>query len=348
MLSCDDVTVEMPNESTKNGKLRKHSANWKKRQQQKKNLKRRTAKKENELQSSSSEDYSIHSEINRPDAQISTGASIDFQGEGNKIQPASSINPKKQLPPKFKAPPGALHSNGNGHSQLSIRNQCIDKENVQPNTNHVSKPDTAKLTGSTSHRKSLSLSTEEIEELAMREEQKSLRKLIHQRHSYYLRSVAAGHRPEALPPKSQSQKLTVPVSPCLKTRERCQARKSLVASELDEKDKEFAGFRARKLDRRILESSGELGVPRVTSAPLTQCKPFALHETSKRKSVLELVQEESTSKGVGCFKARKLDRRVLQSTGEMGVPKATSAPRTQTLPFSFQTEARAIVRNTKL
>ncbi len=66
-------------------------------------------------------------------------------------------------------------------------------------------------------------------------------------------------------------KLTQPVSPNFATKTRSRLHNVLSFTELEELEmKSFKPFKARKVSQKMLESCGDIGVPRVNKAPLTQ------------------------------------------------------------------------------
>eukprot|EP00899_Mesostigma_viride_P013828 jgi/Mesvir1/22446/Mv17915-RA.1 len=81
-----------------------------------------------------------------------------------------------------------------------------------------------------------------------------------------------------------------------------------------------------------------------TQLKLTQAQEFMLRTTTRSransgvKSAAELEEEEL--KKMPKFRARPLDRKVLESCGDLGVPKVEKPPLTSTHEFKFQTDVR--------
>jgi len=143
-------------------------------------------------------------------------------------------------------------------------------------------------------------------------------------------------RPTRLPRDKPT--LTEPKAPRLlsetRTRTRhVRSRRSLEEEEV-EKLKEHK-FHARPLDRRVLESHGDLGVPRVPKATITEPVPFAFH-----------VDARATSRPRSCepSPARKFHARPAPNFEKVAAPKPVPKPElTQPSPFVLSTDARAMI-----
>lgn len=102
--------------------------------------------------------------------------------------------------------------------------------------------------------------------------------------------------------------------------------------------------RASSISSDSGSSSNSFDSSDVQQRDLTQPKPFSFH-TDERirgprvKSSSELEEEELQK----CqpFKARPLDRRILESAGDLGVPRVPKASLTEPQEFRFQTDSRA-------
>lgn len=102
------------------------------------------------------------------------------------------------------------------------------------------------------------------------------RRKIHHNHD----GGDAGHQYAVKPP---SPRLTVPHTPNLTTKKRAQARQTAqpvktTMHEVDDRDAEEMKhqFKARPLDRRILQSTGEMGVPKVGRQWTHMCRDSCL------------------------------------------------------------------------
>lgn len=85
-------------------------------------------------------------------------------------------------------------------------------------------------------------------------------------------------------------------------------------------------FKARVLDRRIFDSAGELGVPKVSARPVTEPVEFAFRATQPR------VRNASTSvsptkRSTASFKAKP----VPKTTGKMPAPRSKTVFKVTTL-----------------
>ena len=131
-------------------------------------------------------------------------------------------------------------------------------------------------------------------------------------------------------PATAAQKLTIGQSPKLRTKKRGQYAASSkprapTAEERVSAEMEEIGrhpFRARKLDRRIFESAGELGVPKVAARPVTEPTEFQFQadKRSAQPRVRASVSSSSvspTKRSTSSFRAKPAPK----NSGKMPAPK---------------------------
>ena len=103
-------------------------------------------------------------------------------------------------------------------------------------------------------------------------------------------------------PKNACKQLTIANAPVLKADLRCKSQtrpKVLSKEEQDAKImEEFnkTGFKARLIDKRIFQSHGELGVPKVTARPVTQPVAFSFNTDKRLGQPIKPVDMEATLK----------------------------------------------------
>jgi targeting protein for Xklp2 len=106
----------------------------------------------------------------------------------------------------------------------------------------------------------------------------------------------------------------------------------------------------KKTPARFRSKSARQNVPILsqdalkTAHELTQPVPFTFRSDARVRGVQALSQEEREAeemKKIPKFTARKLDRRILDSCGDLGVPKIPRAAATVPKGFDFKTDARA-------
>lgn len=171
-------------------------------------------------------------------------------------------------------------------------------------------------------------------------------------------------------PTPVAQRVTVPDKVVLHT-EGCQRpprEKSQSEREAEELEyMEAHQFKARPLDRRVLESAGDLGVPRLRPAPTTETAEFHFHtderlrgpakdaaspppptpkrkvvgaphlETSERAAVRAAWEpEDAAEPEFAAFKAAPMP------VGSPFVPKRSARPLTTPSPFKLKTEERRL------
>lgn len=120
-------------------------------------------------------------------------------------------------------------------------------------------------------------------------------------------------KPDVLPPaKMDPNQVTRPVQFHFETEARYRPATALSSAQMEEIElAQVPKFKARPLDPRIFESAGDLGVPRVPKPPPTE--PLQVHfATEERSRKRPRQNEEHTTEGESrCFKARKLNPRIL-------------------------------------
>ena len=144
--------------------------------------------------------------------------------------------------------------------------------------------------------------------------------------------------------------LTVPESPALATKRRtaetARRRRDTEATSADLALEESATsfFKALALNPKIMRSSGDYGVPRVTSAPTTSPRPFAFATDARRSSILqtarkplgpstddvELAKAPTTRKKIANVSKRLLEAMACREEVVPEPPPPKKAPRTTT------------------
>jgi len=103
-------------------------------------------------------------------------------------------------------------------------------------------------------------------------------------------------------PKNACKQLTIANAPVLKADLRCKSQTRPKALSKEEQDakimEEFnkTGFKARPIDKRIFQSTGELGVPKVTTRPVTQPVAFSFNTDKRLGQPIKPVDMEATLK----------------------------------------------------
>lgn len=132
-------------------------------------------------------------------------------------------------------------------------------------------------------------------------------------------------------PENAAKKLTQAHSPPLRTKQR-----SLSASKerplsyderLEQEMKEMLkrSFKARELDRRIFESNGELGVPKVEAKPLTIPQEFHLESEKRAAECKEKEKKHDEEEESFQFKARPLPDFIREPPKQPPTPSAKTS-----------------------
>ena len=83
--------------------------------------------------------------------------------------------------------------------------------------------------------------------------------------------------------RSSPISLTIPKSPhfnsTLQKRPPCKSQE-----EIDEEIASMPAFKARKLNQRVIDSCGDLGVPHILPKPLTELTPFELRTDNRAEA----------------------------------------------------------------
>lgn len=153
------------------------------------------------------------------------------------------------------------------------------------------------------------------------------------------RSRAPAAPPSPMPAKSDPRKFTRSMSFDLSTNARAGARgTSKVKSTAEREEEEMAAmpkFTAQPLNRRVLESAGDLGVPRVQRPAPTKFEEFNLSQSnlSRSASRASLGSAASDSEGTrkAPFKARPFNKQLMEGKA-CGLGQVT--PRKPTRPTS--------------
>ena len=85
-------------------------------------------------------------------------------------------------------------------------------------------------------------------------------------------------------------------------------------------------FKARVLDRRIFDSAGELGVPKVSARPVTEPVEFAFRATQPRARNTS-TSVSPTKRSTASFKAKPAPK----TTGKMPAPRSKTVFKVTTL-----------------
>lgn len=143
--------------------------------------------------------------------------------------------------------------------------------------------------------------------------------------------------------------VTSPKEFCFRVDSRALTRPTHVKSAKEIEEEEIAEikkhqFRARPLDRRVLESRGDLGVPRVTKPELTE--PRAFHFRSEIRAEIRNAHSgnETDSDASHEFKARKFPRRMFEQGPALGQRSSSSLSLTEARSPKLATAKRAIAR----
>ena len=135
-------------------------------------------------------------------------------------------------------------------------------------------------------------------------------------------------------PAHAAEKLTLAHSPKLLTRTRCDAAARSKATptptqvqreELDLAEMRTHAFKARPLDRRIFESMGELGVPKVEARAPTDPMEFHLQTDlrgmeHRQRQQAERQQESASSPNNKAFKARPMPEYIKDASKAPAIP----------------------------
>ena len=139
--------------------------------------------------------------------------------------------------------------------------------------------------------------------------------------------------------KFHHPRITVPKSPKFHTAQRIKKKEPVLSTEERQLQqiKLQPTFKARPVDSRILNSHGDVGIPRIKKASLTI--PESPHITKVRPKTAPAAPVLSTEerqlqhiKSQPTFKARPVDSRILKSHGDYGVPRVKKP--TLTVPES--------------
>eukprot|EP01039_Chlorochromonas_danica_P004620 gene4620-5063_t len=138
-------------------------------------------------------------------------------------------------------------------------------------------------------------------------------------------------------PEHAAKKLTEAHSPVLKTKQRCMSaskeRPLSYEERIEQEMQEIMrhSFKAREIDRRIFESNGELGVPKVEAKPLTVPQEFHLQleiRAAELKDKKPATEEEPSAQS---FKALPLPDFIREPSRQAPTPRLNFQP---TIPVS--------------
>lgn len=138
-------------------------------------------------------------------------------------------------------------------------------------------------------------------------------------------------------PENAAKKLTEAHSPVLKTKQRCMsASKERPLSyeeriELEMEEIMKHSFKARQIDRRIFESNGELGVPKVEAKPLTVPQEFHLQLEIRAAELKDKKPSTEEEPSVQPFKALPLPDFIREPSKQAPTPRLNFQP---TIPVS--------------
>ena len=151
------------------------------------------------------------------------------------------------------------------------------------------------------------------------------------------------HKPSSSSSSSSSSQLTEPVGPTFATDSRTSSRprpKSTAEMEMEQmKQFQSKPFRAKPVDPRVMNSAGDLGVPRLPKKPLTKCESPKFR-VDKRASIERNPHPSSEQEQhYKPFRAREIGEGVVQGfagSSSYAGPK----PLTEFAPFSLSSSQR--------
>ena len=170
-----------------------------------------------------------------------------------------------------------------------------------------------------------------------------------------------GKGPNAAPspmPEKRGNVVTKPTGVHLESAARAAAGRAAAVKSTAERELEYIAsrpkFKARPVSRKVLESSGDLGVPRIQPRATTALREFNLSSASaSRGKAARGGDDDDAASDAGStasapaaykFKARPVPKSVAQGSGRAGLAQVT--PRKTTRPVSpkLSTSARADLR----
>ena len=131
-------------------------------------------------------------------------------------------------------------------------------------------------------------------------------------------------------PKNAAKKVTLPISPKLQTKRRgdyaSATHQKTYEERIDDEMKEIKEhpFKAKAINKRIFESNGELGVPKVEAKKTTEPIAFNLRLDLRQKSRNDRELIDAKKEEVSQFKARPIPAFVLDRNKAPQLPIPSS------------------------
>jgi len=159
------------------------------------------------------------------------------------------------------------------------------------------------------------------------------------------RSLGKNEKPQPSPTANAPWTPTVPIDIELASAARAgRAPKPKSREELEEEMMaSMKAFKARPVSKKVLESAGDLGVPRVQRAAPTQVQEFRLSTSNAKRDNLNMSAASDHTEDVKPFKARPVNRAILEGKAT-GLTQSTPRKVTQPKSPHFKLDERAAAR----